>query len=487
VIGRRKLRTIRDDLDHTLAATGVDTTHSLEERLAVREKDGTTRPGEREVGRSLLRLREAVVRTAVIPVLVLFFLVQGSCRKVNPSGTDQTSAPIPLESPKQKPSPTAETNPAAPSPTIPAVRGEEKKSQSPQLKEVASFKAPNENRYLNSLEFSPDGRLLATTSNYGPSVDAKLIDVASGKESYPKATADCDGACAFGPDGRFYAGCSTEGRHEVRVWDFTRNEVVNTFKVPTKVLQINLSPDGKILACLHHVDFRSEIDEDNALSIFDMQTGKIKGAFPSGFTLAFSPDSRLLACATRQNYGIRILDLESCKEKHLLEGHKSNIRSLTFVNSKVLVSNTGTKVLVADKVDKTVRIWNADTGTGITVIDCPQEVDNVLPFPDGRSLVTTYDDKTATFWAVDTGKNEGTMKPKDEERVWHLVFMPDGKTMITAHYNKGIILWEMPARKKLLALKAHDENVMKPTFTRDGKRMALAHSDGLIKIFEVNP
>ncbi len=59
VIGRKKLSTIRQELDRALAATGDDPIRWLEERMANPKGRGAAASGESEVLHSLRRFLEA--------------------------------------------------------------------------------------------------------------------------------------------------------------------------------------------------------------------------------------------------------------------------------------------------------------------------------------------------------------------------------------------------------------------------------------------
>ncbi len=60
MIGPKKLRTIREELQRALAATGDDPIRWLEARMAAPEGQGPTVSGENEVLQSLRRLLEAM-------------------------------------------------------------------------------------------------------------------------------------------------------------------------------------------------------------------------------------------------------------------------------------------------------------------------------------------------------------------------------------------------------------------------------------------
>jgi hypothetical protein len=63
VIGRKKLATIRQELQRALTATGDDPIRWLEERMTAPEHQGPAASGANEVLRSLRRFVEATGRT----------------------------------------------------------------------------------------------------------------------------------------------------------------------------------------------------------------------------------------------------------------------------------------------------------------------------------------------------------------------------------------------------------------------------------------
>ena len=91
-----------------------------------------------------------------------------------------------------------------------------------------------------------------------------------------------------------------------------------------------------------------------------------------------------------------------------------------------------TKNLLAScSVDKSVKLWNTDTGTELwTVSDHSDYVNAVSWSPDGTKLASGSDDRTVKIWNPATGECLWTVKV--DAQVQSVVWSPCGKKMAAA-------------------------------------------------------
>ena len=76
-----------------------------------------------------------------------------------------------------------------------------------------------------------------------------------------------------------------------------------------------------------------------------------------------------------------------------------------------------------------------------------QDVVNALAFsPDGKTLASGGDDRTAILWDVATAKAKRTLKNHDLT-VTSLSFSPDGLVLASASGNASLVLWNVSTGK----------------------------------------
>jgi len=165
--------------------------------------------------------------------------------------------------------------------------------------------------HITSVQFSPDGKTLATTST---DFLVRLWDVQTGKErlmlrGHEHRHVSC---VAFSPDGKTLASSAHDGT--VRIWDVSTGNALHVLgpasgerDLPAPLRCVAFAADGKLLAAagLHHV-----------ILLWDPRTGKHLGVVDAGgrtvTALAFAPESDTLAVAGGRA-AVQLFDLPSWK------------------------------------------------------------------------------------------------------------------------------------------------------------------------------
>ncbi|MGD1804937.1 eIF2A-related protein [Dapis sp. BLCC M126] len=146
----------------------------------------------------------------------------------------------------------------------------------------------------------------------------------------------------------------------------------------------------------------------------------------------------------------------------------------------VALSPDGKTIATASN-DKTARLWDADTGQELSTLNHQDRVRAVAFSPDGQTIATASDDKTARLWDATTGKEIATLLHQDWVNA--VAFSPDGQTIATASDDKTARLWDATTGKELATL-LHEDQVWAVAFSPDSKTIATASDDKTARLWD---
>jgi WD40 repeat protein len=364
---------------------------------------------------------------------------------------------------------------------------------------------------IRSLAFSPDGKLLASSTGNWTSADVpgevKLWDMTA-----DRLAADLPGhegmvyTVRFAPDGKTLATTCKDKR--IRLWDVAAREVRTTLEGHTAAARaLTFSADGARVATGSW---------DNTVRLWDAQTGKALGVLKARMQVncvAFAPDGKTLAASqgTQEGKGpgiIRLFDVDGLKERLELKGHKGRVLRVVFApDGKTLISaggviNAGGEICLWDADSAQLRAtlhghrsWiegMAQSGdgkrlataspTGVLLWDAgaaplqhklqghSQPVISAAFSADGSLLATGSWDKTIQFWDPSSGAHAGTLQGH-RHGVRNLVFTPDAKTLISCSEDKTIRLWDVANRREVKSF-PQEKLVYSIVLSPDGKTLA---------------
>src|SRR5690606_8835907 len=97
--------------------------------------------------------------------------------------------------------------------------------------------------WVNSITFSPDGKLIASGS-YDKTI--RLWDVATGAPTAAlEGHSNCTDSIAFSPDGKLLASASDDGT--IRLWDVATKVYKIIFRTSSEIQRVSFSQDGKFI------------------------------------------------------------------------------------------------------------------------------------------------------------------------------------------------------------------------------------------------
>ncbi len=263
---------------------------------------------------------------------------------------------------------------------------------------------------IHGLSWSKDGTRILTGSDDG---SARVWDAANGKmllllNKHTEAITDV----RWSPDEKRIATSSEDGT--AFVLDALTGEVLftlvghkqtDTQKIanqPLEIIAVSWSPDGSQIMTGANQGTAILWDATTGKPIFTLDTQVDTDFISGGYWTRDT--SRLLLWGLGS---LTVWDTHSGKLIYKLMGHEDLIVQPSW-------SPDETQILTAS-FDGTVRVWDAQSGKQIRMMNYKANVNWVSWSPDGTQILSTGDDGTVRLWDARTGVEKALMFPPAEQ------------------------------------------------------------------------
>jgi hypothetical protein len=289
---------------------------------------------------------------------------------------------------------------------------------------------------INSLRFSPDGKLLAVGGNR--EILLHRAD-GSGLEKRLPGKAERILSIAFSADGSLMvAGGGTPAQlGEIQFWDPREGKLLRTADVTSDtVFGASLSPDGKKVA---------------------------------------------VGCADNT---VRAFDTSSAKELYKISSHENWVLATVF--------GLDSKRFVSVGRDRAAKLVDANAGQFLENVNQMRgELAAIARHPTKDEIVIGGDERIPYIYLMDRPRNmkvgeESTLVRQLERQdgaIFALDWSPDGKTIAVAGALPSVNLYDAESGVRTASCKGHSAGIYAIAFSPDGARLATGGFDGMVRLY----
>ena len=323
------------------------------------------------------------------------------------------------------------------------------------------------------LMFSPDGRLLATTT-LGSSV-IKLWETSTGRElrNLQSGIQNAPGTSplvAFSRTSRLLATVGADNL--VRIWD-----VVSGRELQTLAQTEHAAQSKGVHFITFGIDDRTLLSVSDAIRVWDVITGREirpeQNIVPSlARGAAVSPDGRQLAVIMLENSQplVRVFDLESVQKPQSI-----NLPNNSIANAQLSFTSSG-KLLISAITEGRLQLLDLAAGGREREFGRVTKENSYTELSSNGRFLALSDGQRIKIWDVTKGheltsfetfaSSDSTSQPPNIVRV-----SDDGNQVATGGLNSPTVIWNARTGKQQLKLNGRTNQAYKISFSADGNRL----------------
>ena len=175
----------------------------------------------------------------------------------------------------------------------------------------------------------------------------------------------------------------------------------------------------------------------------------LKGYTRWSISVAVSPDGKRIVSGGDKT--VKVWEADTGQDLLTLAGHSEPVNSVALSSDgKRIVSGSGGSFTSAGSLPGVVKVWDSATGQNLlTLAGHRGWVTGVAISRDGKRIVSGSWDNTVKVWDADTGLNLLTLNGHTGI-VTSVAMSPDGKRIVSGSWDKTLRVWDAHTGQILL-------------------------------------
>lgn len=318
-----------------------------------------------------------------------------------------------------------------------------------------------------SADFSIDGSQIATSSHSGvPKLwDARTGSLVAKLEGYAvRLSRDSTHALTVG-DGKLF------------IWDARTGALQRTIETSGKIATAKFGNRSRTVA--------TSYQDSTIAQIWDIRSGALvatlEGHQQPVRAIAFSDDDKFVATGSDDRTA-RVWLVEEGKEVGLLSGHGGSVTRVQFDRRAIK--------LLTVSWDNVVRLWDIASAKALLELKAPANVGHemdlgiqaVLSPDDSLIAATWWWDKTVRVWDATTG-TETAVAAGHKGPVTGVEFSADSNHLLSISFDRTARLWSRSGKQEMV-LEGHGQEVLTGHFSSNGCCIVTASADGTARVWK---
>jgi WD40 repeat protein len=211
----------------------------------------------------------------------------------------------------------------------------------------------------------------------------------------------------------------------------------------------------------------------NSILVWDLSAEgpRVSGHSDWVRTVAALDSKRTVSGSTDKT--LRVWDVETGESIRVMEGHDEQVRALVALPNDRIASGSA---------DRTVRVWDANSGKELEILVGHTGWINALTVIGSGQVVSASADSKLRLWNVDTGQSVRIYKGHSQ---WvRSVATLDAGRFISGSADRNLRVWDARSGKTIRLLQGHSRSITAISVL-DGGRVVTGSSDQTLRVWDV--